>query len=92
MNFWKVFNGFEKLWKVLNVFEWFWKVLKVSEWFRNNYLKANDTKSHVNGNITLINVEGNIEINEKTEKFLRITANNKLSFEHHLNKIYKKVS
>ena len=66
--------------------------MKVSEWFRNNYLKANDTKSHVNGNITLINVEGNIEINEKTEKFLRITANNKLSFEHHLNKIYKKVS
>ena len=63
--------------------------MKVFEWFRNNYLKANDTKSHVNGNITLINVEGNIEINEKTEKFLMITANNKLSFEPHLNKTYK---
>ena len=68
------------------------KVLKIFEWFRNNYLKGNGTKYHVNGNIMLINVEGNIKSNEKTEKFLRITVNNKLSFNPHLNKIYKKVS
>ena len=43
--------------------------LKVSEWSRNNYLKANSTKSHSHligtDNMVQLNVRGNIMSNEK---------------------------
>ena len=56
--------------------------LKVIEWFRNNYLKANTTKSYVDNMIKKI-VESNIINNVKTVTLLGITVDSK----PHLNLI-----
>ena len=69
--------------------------LKVFEWFRDNYLKANSTKSPVmlaTNNIVQADFWGNIMSNEKTVKLLGMIVDNKLSFEPHLSNVFKKLS
>ena len=64
-------------------------------WFRDNYLKANSGKSHIMltaDNKLKINVKGSLISNETILKLLRVTVDNKLSFEHHINLVCKKVS
>ena len=65
------------------------------EWFHDNYLKANNGKSHVmltRGNKQKINVKGSPISDEKIVKLLGVTVDNELSFETHLNLVCKKVS
>ena len=65
------------------------------EWFHDNYLKANCGKSHVmltTDNKQNINVRGSPISNKEIVKLLRVTVDNKLSFEPHLNLVCKKVS
>ena len=64
------------------------------EWFHDNYLKAN-SEAHVmltTDNKLKINVRGSPISNQKIVKLLRVTVDNKLSFEPHLNLVCKKVS
>ena len=65
------------------------------EWFRNSYLKANSGKSHVmstRDNEPKVNSKGSKISNDRIVKLLGVTLSNKLSFEHHLNLVFKKVS
>ena len=65
------------------------------ELFHNNYLKANSGKSQImlsTYNKLKINVQGSLISNVKVVKLQRVTVNNKLSFEPHLNLVQKKVS
>ena len=64
-------------------------------WFEINKMKSNNDKSHlliINNNDLTINI-GNEEISASTSvKLLRVTIDNKLDFEQHVRKIYKKAS
>ena len=65
------------------------------QWFYDNYLKANSSKFHALltvDNKLKINIKGSLISNEKMVKLLGVTADNKLSFEPHLNLVCKKVS
>ena len=60
-----------------------------------NNLKANSGKSHIMltaDNKLKINVKGSLISNEKIVKLLGVTVDKKLSFEHHLNLVCRKVS
>ena len=68
------------------------------DWINDNYMKANPDKFHIllsssqnelNGNITTINIDNNIILNEGSEKF---TIDNKLTFKDHVSNLCKKVS
>ena len=64
-------------------------------WFEINEMKSNNDKSHlliINNNDLTINI-GNEEISASTSvKLLGVTIDNKLDFEEHVRKIYKKAS
>ena len=65
------------------------------ECFRDNYLKANNGKSHImltTDNKRKIIVKGSQISNKKTVELLEVTVDHKLSFEPHLNLVCKKVS
>ena len=64
-------------------------------WFRNNYMKANTDKSHLllsgNSNLTA-NIDGNVIESEGNQVLLGITIDSNLSFNMHINNLYKKAS
>ena len=65
------------------------------KWFHENYFKASSGKSHVmlTTDIKLkINVEGSPIGKEKIVQLLRVTLDNELSFQPHLNLLCKKIS
>ena len=65
------------------------------QWFRNNHMKANADKCHV---LVTGNYEVSANINKfgtessKKEKLLGISIDTRLSFEHHITSLCKKVS
>ena len=64
-------------------------------WFRNNYMKANTDKSHplLSGNSNLTaNIDGNVIESEGNQVLLGITIDSNLSFNMHINNLYKKAS
>ena len=62
------------------------------EWFHDNYLKANSEAHVMLTTDNKLNVKGSPISNQKIVKLLRVTVDNKLSFEPHLNLVCKKVS
>ena len=70
----------------------------VTDWFFENYMSLNPTKSHYMylGNSKkndTCNFENNVTLkNSKEEVILRLTIDNKLSFDNHVKKICRKAS
>ena len=64
-------------------------------WLRNNYMKANTEKSHLllSGSDTLTaNIDGNDLESEDNRILLSFTIDSNLSFNKHINNLYKKAS
>ena len=64
-------------------------------WLRNNYMKANTGKSHLllSGSDTLTaNIDGNDLESEDNRILLSFTIDSNLSFNKHINNLYKKAS
>ena len=71
------------------------------DWINNNYVKANPDKFHIllsqsqnelNDNITTINIDNNIILNEGSENLLGLTIDNKLTFKDHVSNLCKTAS
>ena len=64
-------------------------------WFRNNYMKANTEKSHLllsGSNRLTANTDGNVIESEDNQLLLGITIDSNLSFNKHINDLFKKAS
>ena len=80
------------LWKNI-IWILIWNLNLLFERFRDNYLKANNGKSHIiltTDHKLKINFMDSLICNEKIVKLLAVIFDNKLSFEPHLNLVSKK--
>ena len=64
------------------------------KWFQDNYLKMNEDKCHLlitnqNESFISVNIGNETIINRNSEKLLRITIDNKLTFTEHISIICK---
>ena len=65
------------------------------KWLNDNYMKVNTGKSHllVSGNVrSKAKIDNNYIESEKEQVLLGITIDSNLTFENHVNNIYKRAS